>query len=300
MKVAVYGHAFNGKLPASRKAHADASSEALKRLLTKLDKAGVEVLIYEPLAKQLGSKFKGKSVFSKHEDIKGKVKFLFSIGGDGTFLRTVKLVRDSGIPVVGINTGRLGFLSGISKEEIEPAVDSLLKGKYSLDKRALLELNMKGGSFSDCKYALNEIAVQKTDSSSMITIHASLNGKFLNSYWADGLIVATPTGSTAYSLSCGGPVVMPDSDNFVITPIAPHNLNIRPVIISSHDTVTLEVEGRSPNFLVSLDSRSENVRSPLKLSIRKADFLFSSVNLEKQDFLLKLRSKLNWGLDKRN
>lgn len=300
MKVAIYGHALDSKSPARKHAQADASAEALQTLLGKLDMAGVDVLLYEPLLDQLGKKAKVKGVFTSHDDLKGNVKFLFSIGGDGTFLETVTLVRDSEIPVVGINTGRLGFLSSISKDEIVPAVDSLLKGKYALDKRTLLELNVKGDYFSDCKYALNEIAVQKTDSSSMITIHASVNGKFLNSYWADGLIVATPTGSTAYSLSCGGPIVMPDSDNFVITPIAPHNLNIRPVIISSHDTVTLEVEGRGPNFLVSLDSRSENIKVPVKLSVKKADFLFFLVNLEKQDFLQKLRSKLNWGLDKRN
>ncbi len=300
MKVAIYGRDFSTKLPARQEAHTDSTADALQTLFTRLDKAGVEVLVYEPFLKHLGKKIKAKNTFTKHEELKGKVKFLFSIGGDGTFLETVRFVRDSGIPVVGINTGRLGFLSGITKEEIEPAVDALLKGKYSLDKRTLLELNIKGKYFSECRYALNEITVQKTDSSSMITVHASINGKFLNTYWADGLIVATPTGSTAYSLSCGGPIVMPDSDNFVITPIAPHNLNIRPVIISSHDVITLEVEGRSPHFLVSLDSRSENVQSPVKLSIKKADFLFSLVNLEKQDFLLKLRSKLHWGLDKRN
>lgn len=300
MKVAIYGHALNSRKPVGQKSHRDSSAEALLTLIQTLERSGVEVVLYKPLLKQLGGKVRVKNVFTRYEDLKGKVKFLFSIGGDGTFLETVALVRDSGIPVLGINTGRLGFLSGISKEEIGPAVDSLLKGKYSLDKRTLLELDMKGNGFSGCKYALNEIAVQKTDSSSMITIHASVNGKFLNSYWADGLIVATPTGSTAYSLSCGGPIVMPDSDNFVITPIAPHNLNIRPVIISSHDKVSLEVEGRSHNFLVSLDSRSENIKSPVKLSVRKAKFLFSIVSLEKQDFLFKLRSKLNWGLDKRN
>ncbi len=300
MKVAIYGHLYNSKLHAGHKANAEATLEALHTLLRKLQKAGVEVYLYKPLLDQLGKKPLVKNVFNSYKDIKGKVKFLFSIGGDGTFLETVTLVRDSGIPVVGINTGRLGFLSSISKDEIEQAVDLLMKGKYVLDKRALLELDIKGRYFSECRYALNEIAVQKTASSSMVTVHASLNGKFLNSYWADGLIVATPTGSTAYSLSCGGPIVMPDSDNFVITPIAPHNLNIRPVIISSNDTVTLEVEGRSPNFLLSLDSRFENIPSPVKLSIKKAGFHFSLVSFEKQDFLIKLRSKLNWGLDKRN
>ncbi|MEK6614680.1 MAG: hypothetical protein AABZ32_01000 [Bacteroidota bacterium] len=160
--------------------------------------------------------------------------------------------------------------------------------------------DVKGKIFGDCKFALNEITVQKTDSSSMITIHASVNGKFLNSYWADGLIVATPTGSTAYSLSCGGPIVMPDSDNFVITPVAPHNLNVRPIIVSSQDVITLEVEGRNPTFLLSLDSRSENIQSLKQLSIRKANFIIPLVKLENHDFLFTLRNKLSWGVDKRN
>ncbi|OGU76778.1 MAG: NAD kinase [Ignavibacteria bacterium RBG_16_35_7] len=299
MKVAIYGRALSSH----------SSSEAFHTLFRKLEKAGVETLVYEPFLKQIGSKWKikTKNVFTRHNEIKGKVKFLFSIGGDGTLLETVTLVRDSEIPVMGINTGRLGFLSSISKDEIETAVDAVLNGKYSLDKRILMELDVKGKLFGDCKFALNEIAVQKTDSSSMVTIHASVNGKFLNSYWADGLIVATPTGSTAYSLSCGGPIVMPDSDNFVITPVAPHNLNVRPIIISSHDVIELEVEGRIPNFLLSLDSRSENIQSFGKLKIRKANFLLSLVKLvrrtphgENHDFLSTLRNKLMWGVDKRN
>jgi len=300
MKVAIYG----------RMLKTDASAEALQTLVSKLEKAGVEFFIYEPFLKEVGNRIKSNSrkVFTTHQDIKGKVKFLFSIGGDGTLLETVTLVRDSGIPVMGINTGRLGFLSSISKDEIEIAVDAVLKGKYTLEKRILLELEtkdkVKGAKqvkkLTTNNFALNEIAVLKTDTSSMITIHASLNGKFLNSYWADGLIVATPTGSTAYSLSCGGPIVMPDSDNFVITPIAPHNLNVRPVIVSSHDVVTLEVEGRNPNFLVSLDSRSENVQPSSKLIIKKAGFRISLVKLDSHDFLSTLRSKLMWGVDKRN
>lgn len=292
MKVAVYG----------RPLYTHASAGAFQTLYKKLSENGVEVLVYEPFIKEAGKKIKlkTKNTFTTHKEIKGKVKFLFSIGGDGTLLETVSLVRDSEIPVMGINTGRLGFLSSISSNEIVTATDALLNGKYSLDKRILLELDVKGKLFGDCKSALNEIAVQKTDSSSMITIHASVNGKFLNSYWADGLIVATPTGSTAYSLSCGGPIVMPDSDNFVITPIAPHNLNVRPVIISSHDVIELEVEGRFPNFLLSLDSRAENIQSSGKLKIRKADFLISLVKLHNHDFLSTLRNKLMWGADKRN
>jgi NAD+ kinase len=292
MKVAIYGRVLSS----------DSSLEAMKTLFKKLEKAGIDVVVYEPFLKQIGSKLKvnAKNVFNKHSDIKGKVQFLFSIGGDGTLLETVTLVRDSGIPVMGINTGRLGFLSSISKDEIETAIDALLQKKYSLDKRTLLELDVKGKYFSECRFALNEIAVQKTDSSSMVTIHASVNGNFLNSYWADGLIVATPTGSTAYSLSCGGPIVMPDSDNIVITPIAPHNLNVRPVIISSNDAVTLEIESRSPNYLVSIDSHSEPLPSSVKINIKKAHFSISLVKLKNHDFLSTLRGKLMWGVDKRN
>ena len=292
MKVGIYGRALAG----------NASAEAVKTLVNKLEKSGVGMVFYKPFLDELGSKAKVKAAktFAQHGDIKGKIDFLFSIGGDGTLLETVTLVRDSEIPVIGINTGRLGFLSSISVEEIESAVDALLKGKYSLDKRTLLQLDIKGNYFSDCAFALNEIAVQKTDTSSMVTIHASVNGKFLNSYWADGLIVATPTGSTAYSLSCGGPIVMPDSDNFVITPVAPHNLNVRPVIISSEDIVVLEIESRNPNYRVSLDSRSENVMASVKLRIKRADFLISLVKLHNHDFLSTLRNKLNWGVDKRN
>ncbi len=290
MKVAIYGRPLSSS----------SSSEAFVRLFRKLEKAGSEIFVYESFLKEAGKKIKTKNVFSKHEEIKGKINFLFSIGGDGTLLETLTLVRDSEIPVMGINTGRLGFLSSISTDEIEIAVDAVMKGNYSLDKRTLLRLDVKGKLFGDCKFALNEIAVQKTDSSSMVTIHASLNGKFFNSYWADGLIVATPTGSTAYSLSCGGPIVMPDSDNFIITPIAPHNLNVRPVIISSSDVIELEVEGRNENFLLSLDSRSENIQSSGKLKIRKANFIFPIVKLENHDFLSTLRNKLMWGVDKRN
>lgn len=290
MKVAIYGR----PLPSH------ASTEALIRLFNKFQKSGIECSVYEPFLRKAGKKIKVKNTFKKHKDIIGKVQFLFSIGGDGTLLETLTLVLDSEIPVLGINTGRLGFLSSVSKDEIETAVNALINRKYSLDKRTILHLDMKGKLFGECKYALNEITVQKTDTSSMITIHASVNGKFLNSYWADGLIVATPTGSTAYSLSCGGPIVMPDSDNFIITPVAPHNLNVRPVIISSNDIIELEIESRSSNFLLSLDSRAETIQSPGKIKVKKADFLFSIVKPEGHDFLSTLRNKLMWGADKRN
>ena len=292
MKVAIY----------SRPVSTAPSEDAIESLFLKLNKAGVEIIIYEPLLEHsfLKRKIKSGNVFSKHEDLQDKVKFLFSIGGDGTLLETITLVRDSGIPVMGINTGRLGFLSSISKDEIGTALDAVLKGKFSLDHRSLICLESPKNIFKNFNCALNEITIQKSDSLAMITIHASVNGKFLNTYWADGLILATPTGSTAYSLSCGGPIVMPDSENFVITPVAPHNLNVRPVIISSNDIIELEVEGRNPNFLLSLDSRSENIQSFGKLKIKKADFLLSLVKLDNHDFLSTLRNKLMWGADKRN
>ena len=292
MTIAIYGRTLDSA----------STQEALQRLLNKLEKTKVRVIFYAPFLKEIEKKIKLRSpkTFSTHIDLEGKVKFLFSIGGDGTLLDTVTLIRDSNIPVMGINTGRLGFISSIAIDEIETAVDAVLKGHYLPDKRTLLKLDIKGKYFSECRYALNEISVQKADSSSMLTIHASLNGKFLNSYWADGLITATPTGSTAYSLSCGGPIVMPDSDNFVITPVAPHNLNVRPVIISSNDVITLEVESRNPNYLVSIDSRSETIPASVKISIKKANFLISLIKLHNHDFLSTLRNKLMWGVDKRN
>jgi NAD+ kinase len=292
MKVAICG----------RDISSESSAEAMYTLLRKLREVNAGIVVYEPFLKQFGNKLEAnvESVFNNHQDIKGKVNFLFSVGGDGTLLETVTLVRDSGIPVMGINTGRLGFLSSISKDEIEIAVDSLFSHNYSIDKRILLELDSCGNYSPACKFALNEIAVQKTDSASMITIRAYVNGMLLNTYWADGLIIATPTGSTAYSLSCGGPVVTPGSDSFVITPIAPHNLNIRPVIISSEDIVSLEIESRSSHFHLSIDSHAETIPSSAKVKIKKASFTVSLVKLQNHDFLSTLRNKLMWGVDKRN
>jgi NAD+ kinase len=223
-----------------------------------------------------------------------------SIGGDGTMLNTVTFVGDSGIPVVGINTGRLGFLSGINIEEIEHSIEDILNGNYDIDKRALIRLDTNNNLFGKRNFALNEIAVSRKDSSAMITIHAYLNDVFLNSYWADGLIISTPTGSTAYSLSCGGPVVMPDSENFIITPISPHNLNVRPVIISDRDVIRLKVEGRNKEFLVSLDSRPMSFESEIDLVIKKEAFKINLIRLKGNDFTSTLRQKLMWGVDKRN
>jgi NAD+ kinase len=225
---------------------------------------------------------------------------MLSIGGDGTFLETVSFVRDSTIPILGINTGRLGFLANVAKTEISEAIDSLARKKFTVEKRALLSVTKPENLFGEVNYGLNEITILKKDSSAMVTIHTYINGDYLNSYFADGLIVATPTGSTAYSLSCGGPLVMPGSQNFVITPIAPHNLNVRPLVISDNNIITLKVEGRSPNYLVSLDSRSETIDDSTELTLKKADFYIHLIKLENQHFFNTIRNKLLWGLDKRN
>ena len=237
--------------------------------------------------------------FNSHSDL-NDVDFLFSIGGDGTLLETTTLVREKEIPVMGINTGRLGFLSTIATNEIDFAIESLKKGEFYHDTRSLLSLEMDENPFLDYNLALNEVTLQKKDTSAMITIHTYLDGVFLNTYWADGLIIATPTGSTAYSLSCNGPIVLPNSGNIIITPIAPHNLNVRPLVIPDDIELTLKVEGRTDNFLVALDSRSTSVPVSSELRIKKSKNEISLVRLSGHDYLNTLRNKLMWGVDKRN
>lgn len=292
MKVAIYGRLLNTRhIP------------YINELLDELHKLKADCIIYEPFfnfikQKSVKSIHYDKTFTSSHE-IKGKVDFLFSIGGDGTILDTITLVQESEIPVMGINTGRLGFLSSVSINEISNALNLLHKGQYTLDKRALLRLETNRSLFGDVNYALNELTIHKKDSSSMIIIHTYLNGEYLNSYWADGLIIATPSGSTGYSLSCGGPIIVPQSENFVITPIAPHNLNVRPIVVSDKNVISLEVEGRSNYFLASLDSRSITIDASIQLAVRKEDFGMNLIRLNDENFLNTLRNKLMWGLDAR-
>ena len=281
----------------------DNHADYIKTLSTKLSKENVKLIIFEDYYKFLKQEFKFNleiPTYNNYKNIKGKVDFIISLGGDGTILETLDLVRDSGIPVLGVNTGRLGFLASVYKEDFGIAIRSLLNGKFKLDKRDLIELKNTNNLFGNLNFAVNELTVLKKDSSSMITIDAKVNGEFLNSYWADGLILATSTGSTAYSLSCGGPIMVPDSDNIVITPIAPHNLNVRPIVLSNSNEISLTVKGRSPHYLVSLDSRTAQIDSSMELIIKKADFSFNLVNLDGQHFFKTLRSKLMWGIDKRN
>lgn len=292
MKVAIYARSTN-----------DNVSEHIQALFHKLNEYKTEIYVYEPYYQFIKQKLNISGViktFTKHTELAGVVDYMLSLGGDGTFLETLTYVRNSNIPVLGINTGRLGFLANVAKTEINTAIDALLQKKFTIEKRALLCVEEPSNLFGEVNYGLNELTIMKKDSSAMITIHAYINGEYLNSYFADGLIIATPTGSTAYSLSCGGPLVMPGSENFVITPIAPHNLNVRPLVISDNNVITLKVEGRSPNYLVSLDSKSEVIDSSIEIMLKKADFSLNLIKLENQHFFNTIRNKLLWGLDKRN
>ena len=275
----------------------------IESLLEELTTHEVEPVIFQDFFNQFYSAIKMPakySTFANGNDLDPTIDCMISLGGDGTLLDTVTLVKDNGIPVLGVNYGRLGFLASIGKENLHEALQALVQRKYVLDKRTLLHLDANTSLFDDTPYALNEFTLHKKDSSPMIKIHTYLNGEFLNTYWADGLIVATPTGSTGYSLSCNGPVVFPESASFVITPVAPHNLNIRPIIVPDNTIVSFEIEGRTDGFLCTLDSRKEIVSKEIQLAVKKESFGINLIRLNENNFLQTLRNKLSWGLDKRN
>jgi NAD+ kinase len=260
-------------------------------------------VVFHPFYEEVKSKISfpaSVQTFSKHEDLTDEIDFLISLGGDGTLLDTVILVRNKNIPVVGINFGRLGFLASIGRDEMIAAVKALARRSYIIDRRTLIHLDSNIPLFNDVPYALNEFAIHKRDTAAMIKIHTYLNGELLNTYWADGLILATPTGSTGYSLSCQGPVVFPDACSLVLTPIAPHNLNVRPIVIPDNTIISFEVESRSDDIICALDSRREIVDKNVLLAVRKENFMLNLVRLNENNFLQTLRNKLSWGLDKRN
>lgn len=229
-----------------------------------------------------------------------KFDYVITLGGDGTILSAVAEVRDSGVPILGINLGRLGFLASIEKTKIKEAIQLLKQGRYTFSERTLLHLESNHPMFGEIPFALNDITLLKRDTSSMIVIHTFINGAYLNSYWADGLIISTPTGSTGYSLSCGGPIIFPNSGNFVITPVAPHNLNVRPIVINDNSIISFEVEGRAENFLCTLDARFETITSDFQLAVRKCDFNIQLIQLQGWSFMHTIREKLTWGIDSRN
>ncbi|MEJ6583775.1 MAG: NAD kinase [Crocinitomicaceae bacterium] len=238
--------------------------------------------------------------FESYKDFKSGIDMSLSIGGDGTFIQNVKFIRDSNVPVLGINTGRLGFLANISKDDIQAAMDFVNRKEFAIQKRSMVRVETERNIFGDENIALNEVALQKKDTSSMITVNTYLEDKYLNSYWADGLIVATPSGSTAYSLSCGGPIVTPGCQVHILTPIAPHNLNVRPMVVPDHMPIKLSIEGRSRNHLISIDGDSKNIRQDENVIIHKADFMINVVKFEDNNFLDTIRNKMLWGSDKRN
>ncbi|WP_205508394.1 NAD kinase [Longitalea arenae] len=292
MKVAIYSRVID-----------DDQYVKVQQLLDELAKENIQPVIYKPFYEMIQSsvRFSDKTtVFSDSSDLTEAIDFLISLGGDGTLLDTVTLVRNKNIPILGINFGRLGFLASIGSKELHIAVQSLVKRTILIDKRSLIHLDASKPLFGDVPYGLNEFAIHKTDTSPMIKIHTYLNGEFLNTYWADGVIVATPTGSTGYSLSCNGPVVFPESSSFVITPVAPHNLNVRPIIVPDDNIISFEIEGRTDHFICALDSRKELVDKKVQLAVRRESFTLSLVRLNENNFLQTLRNKLSWGLDTRN
>jgi NAD+ kinase len=275
----------------------------VKNLFMLLEKNQVAPLIWQPFYNQLKTSLEIPEpiqLFNRAEDLENTIDCLISLGGDGTLLDTVILVGDKNIPVLGINFGRLGFLAGVSLGELEIAIEALVNHTYVTDERTLIHVDSDLPVFGNTPYGLNEFSIHKNDISPMIHIRTFLNGEFLSVYWADGLIIATPTGSTGYSVSCGGPIVFPDSGSFVITPVAPHNLNIRPIIVPDNHVISFEVEGRTDQFICALDSRREIVPRATQFAVRKEKFSVGLIRLSENNFLQTLRNKLSWGLDKRN
>ena len=290
MKVAIYSRGHEQEL-----------KEELSQLVSELTRNNIRVLLHFSLERFIQEdRHHALSFFSSHEELNESVDFLISLGGDGAILDTVTLVRNKNIPILGINYGRLGFLAGISKHELSTAVDALVNRTFVVDKRTLIHLDANVSLFGDAPFGLNEFSIHKRDISPMIKINTYLNGEFLNNYWCDGLIVATPTGSTGYNMSCNGPIVFPESASIVITPVAPHNLNVRPIVVPDNYVISFEVESRNEQFICAMDARREIVHKDVQLAVKKEAFTISLVRLNENNFLSTLHTKLTWGLDKRN
>jgi len=292
MRVAIYGRKITKQ-----------TVPVFQQFLGLVEKMGWKAVVEAELKQQLVKKW-GLAVnaetFSSFLDFQTGIDMAFSIGGDGTFLKTVSFIRDSQVPILGINTGRLGFLANVGIDHLEEAVDLVRNKSFEYQLRSLLRVETERNLFGTENVALNELTVHKKDTSSMITVHAYLEEKYLNSYWADGLIVSTPTGSTAYSLSCGGPIITPGCQVHILTPIAPHNLNVRPVVVPDKMSVKLSVEGRDRNYLINLDGYSKSLRQEEEVVIRKAEYMINVVKFEGNNFLDTIRNKMHWGIDRRN
>ncbi len=293
MKVAIYGQSFIGN-----------DVTCVGELLDELEKVNSEIAIESDFAAFISQNFtlKTQTTFTQEHGLDGSFDMFVSFGGDGTMLRAVTYVRDLDIPIVGVNTGRLGFLSTFKKEDVRKVVTEFVAGSFTIEERGLVEicLDQDVEEFGELNFALNEITISRKDTTSMITVETYLNGEYLTSYWADGLIVSTPTGSTGYSLSCGGPVIAPSTKSLVLTPIAPHNLNARPFVIPDDTEIRLKVYGREENHLVSLDSRIATIPNEKEIVVKKSDFTIKMIEYKSESFLKTLRNKLLWGEDKRN
>lgn len=292
MLVALYNRTFE-----------EADIPFMQHLINLLEGQRLHMAVYKDFYERLTPHVQFRQtprMFTGKRDLPVQTDMLISLGGDGTMLDVVCFVGSSNIPIVGVNLGRLGFLAAIPEEEVEAAIQSLVRGSYTIEKRTLLHLDSSVPLFDDAPYALNEFTLHRKDSSSMIKIHTYLNGEFLNTYWADGLIVATPTGSTGYSLSCGGPVVFPQTSSFVITPVAPHNLNTRSIVVPDNNVISFEVEGRAEQYLCTLDARTESITSQVQLAVKREQFTVSLVRPDEHNFLNTIRQKLYWGIDRRN
>jgi len=292
MQVAVFGRNFPSY-----------ARENIATMFSKFSMLNVDVWIFEPLyeflQKKTGLRPRVAGLYNGHSDLPTDLDFLFSLGGDGTFLETVNLVRDSGIPVLGVNIGRLGFLSYISQENLGESLESVFSGNYDIEERLLLKVEASGKDLNNLDVALNEVRLYKS-SGSLITIHVKVNDEFLSAYWADGLLLSTPTGSTAYNLSVGGPIVVPESKSFVLSPIAPHNLTVRPLVLPDSAVLQLSVDTRDPQFQMAIDSRTIDLDVDTSVTIRKADYTLKMIRIENISFYSTLRNKLMWGADKRN
>ncbi|ALD21878.1 NAD kinase [Hymenobacter sp. DG25A] len=291
MKIAILGKPFD-----------DSVAPAIQALLHNLLARNAELYIVESFRVYLDTRLELPdtiTTFRRGDSLKG-MQFVLSIGGDGTLLDTVTYVGSLQIPILGIHTGRLGFLATITPDRIPQAIEALFKGHFVVEERSLIRVDTDPEVFGAVNFGLNEFSILKRDTSSMIVVHTYIDGEYLNSYWADGLIVSTPTGSTGYSLSCGGPVMLPQTNNFIISPVCPHNLNVRPLVVSDRSVISFEIEGRSNNFLLSLDSRSVPVDATVQIAVRRETFNARLIRLNHVNFLSTLRSKLNWGYDRRN
>ena len=292
MKIAIYGRQFTDPVVLPY----------IRQIFDNLIIHKVEIYVHHQLHDFLQDQIKPVQykILGPGDKIKGFIDLFITLGGDGTLLDMVTLIRDSGIPVIGINFGRLGFLASINKSDIAAAINAVVNKQFTLDSRELLSINSEPEIFGKDNFALNDITIHKRDDSAMITTHVFLDEEFLNSYWSDGIIISTATGSTAYSLSCGGPIIFPQSNSLVLTPVSPHNLNVRPVVLPDSCTLSFDVECRSANYLVSCDSRTAVIDKKMRFKVTKAGFKLNLIRLNNESYLSTLRNKLLWGLDARN